>query len=704
MSMDQVFRFGYSTKNIPLPSHKEYKLQLVHSIRKFFDNISWRVHFFKNPSDKEEKETFGFKSIRKVPRHDELAPVQDALYALVKDIKFGRYSDTFQSKLKNDLEDIKNETKVIVKGDKTSNYYKLEKEQYHDLLERNIQKEYKKTDENSVKVPVTAHKEIVDNLDLSERVFATQKRQCFVTLKDHKPNFQNNPSCRLLNPCKPEIGRISKKILERVVSSVKRKTELNQWKNTSEVIEWFKKIKNKEKKSFILFDLVSFYPSITEPLLREALEWAATIANISESEKEIIMKCKNSLLYHKGEPWTKKGDKNFDVTMGSYDGAESCDIVGLFILSKLQHLGLYSVGLYRDDGLAVSTKTARQNELLKKKIGELFGSLNLSITIEANKKVVDFLDITMNLQNGIYKPFLKPNNKPEYVNRLSNHPPEIVNNIPIGINRRLANISANREVFEAAIDPYKEELAKSGYKHQLRFEENSNNNSRSRRQRRRRITWFNPPYSKNVETNVGGKFLRIIDELVPVELKQIMNRNTIKISYRCMPNVKNHIDRHNAKLLNQDTNNNEDQRDSCNCQISKKQDCPLPGRCTSKDVVYKSTVERLDDNSEETYTGLATSFKKRHYSHDSNFKHPEQRTATKLSGHIWNLKDMNIPYNITWDIITRAPSFNPTTKVCRLCLTEIYCIMWCPEGATLNKRDELFNYCKHRWKHLLAKT
>ena len=62
---------------------------------------------------------------------------------------------------------------------------------------------------------------------------------------------------------------------------------------------------------------------------------------------------------------------------------------------------------------------------------------------------------------------------------------------------------------------------------------------------------------------------------------------------------------------------------------------------------------------------------------------------TKLSGHIWSLKDMNVPHTISWDIIARAPSFNPTTKFCRLCLTEIYHIMWSKEGATLNQRDEL---------------
>ena len=262
--MDQVVRFGYSTKNIPIPSHKEFKLQLIHSVRKFFNNICWKLHFIKNPvEDNKKKESFGFKSIEKVPRHDELEPVQEALYDLVENIKFKKYTDPFQEKLKKDLEDFKNEPKVIVKADKTSNFYKIEKEEYQDLLDKSIQKEYKKAAVNDVTVPIEAHKNVVDKLELQKKVFETQKRQCFVTLKDHKPSFRNNPSCRLLNPCKPEIGSISKQIVEKLVSFVKKESGFIQWRNTNDVIDWFRKIDNKNKKSFIQFDIESFYPSIT---------------------------------------------------------------------------------------------------------------------------------------------------------------------------------------------------------------------------------------------------------------------------------------------------------------------------------------------------------------------------------------------------------------------------------------------------------
>ena len=79
--------------------------------------------------------------------------------------------------------------------------------------------------------------------------------------------------------------------------------------------------------------------------------------------------------------------------MGCFDGAECCEIVGLYILSLLQHLNV-NLGLYRDDGLGVTSMTPRQTELAKKEICKMFKQEKLSITIEVNHKVTDFLDLT----------------------------------------------------------------------------------------------------------------------------------------------------------------------------------------------------------------------------------------------------------------------------------------------------------------------
>ena len=75
-------------------------------------------------------------------------------------------------------------------------------------------------------------------------MFVNGKQDCFITLKDHKPNFQNNPTVRLLNPAKNELSRISKTILDKINENLYNSLYLNQWKNTQEVIDWLKGIDN----------------------------------------------------------------------------------------------------------------------------------------------------------------------------------------------------------------------------------------------------------------------------------------------------------------------------------------------------------------------------------------------------------------------------------------------------------------------------
>ena len=121
---------------------------------------------------------------------------------------------------------------------------------------------------------------------------------------------------------------------------------------------------NSKKKSqkFIKFDVANFYPSIHEKLLRDAINWARQFVDISAEDEEIIIEAKNSLLFKDGAPWSKKGDSFFYVGQGSYDGAETCDLIGLFILAELTKIERLNVGIYRDDGLASTLASPRQVE------------------------------------------------------------------------------------------------------------------------------------------------------------------------------------------------------------------------------------------------------------------------------------------------------------------------------------------------------
>ncbi|KAJ8030225.1 hypothetical protein HOLleu_26570 [Holothuria leucospilota] len=112
-------------------------------------------------------------------------------------------------------------------------------------IEQNINKAYKKAPPNTLKQITTADKAIASKLEISDRIDTTGENQAFITLKDHKPNFNNKPTCRLINPSKSEIGKISKQVLERINAKIIQSSAFNQWKNTGEVIDWFNKVHNK---------------------------------------------------------------------------------------------------------------------------------------------------------------------------------------------------------------------------------------------------------------------------------------------------------------------------------------------------------------------------------------------------------------------------------------------------------------------------
>ena len=184
-------------------------------------------------------------------------------------------------------------------------------------------------------------------------MFVNGSSSCFITLKDHKPNFLNTPKVRLLNPAKNEIGRINKSILHRINTSLRNLIKVNQWKDTKEVIEWFKNITNKQKHKFIVFDIKDFYPTITKDLLTKCLNFAEEKVQISDDDKKIIYHSRKSLLFNEEGTWMKK-DGLFDVKMGAYDGAEVCELVGTFLFEKsCEKYDKNSIGLYRDEGLSV---------------------------------------------------------------------------------------------------------------------------------------------------------------------------------------------------------------------------------------------------------------------------------------------------------------------------------------------------------------
>ena len=210
--------------------------------------------------------------------------------------------------------------------------------------------------------------------------------------------------------------------------------------------------------------------------------------------------------------------------------------MGLFLLSELEKMGLnVSLGKFRDDGLAVSYATPRQNEkVYKKSICEVYTKYGLGITVEANKTVVQFLDIELNLETNTFKPFTKPNDVPLYVHKSSNHPKSILKNIP-------------EKIFDSVAPLYQNALDKAGYDYTLKFNPEKSTTKKKSRCRKRNVLWFNPPYNSSVKTPVGKRFLKLVDKHFPKSnpLSKILNRKTIKVSYRTTSNLKQIISSHN---------------------------------------------------------------------------------------------------------------------------------------------------------------
>lgn len=704
LKMESI-NFGYSTKNIPVARPCEYKRKLIEKTEALITRMRWRAFHFLNPEvNSNQINSYGFKSTATAPHIKELQIFEAELTKLIQNVKFKPYTNELQLRLNTDLKEIDRNDRLYIKADKTSNYYKMNSDSYDKLLHDNITKTYKKAPDNCMQKINTKDKQIAKELELDNRIETLAKKQAFITLKDHKPNFSNNPTCRLINPTKSELGKISKGILDKINCTLISNLTPNIWKNTDSVIDWFNQTTNKKEQSFIVFDICDFYPSITEELLGKALQYAESTIDIPETDKTIIKHTKQALLFHKDQLWTKRdSSSNFDVTMGSFDGAETCTLVGIYLLSQLPKELQNRLGLYRDDGLAICNDSPRNIENMKKQICTIFKRNKLKITIEANKKIVNFLDITMDLNRETYMPYTKPNNTIQYVHKQSNHPPSIIKNIPIAINRRLNKISSSKQEFDKASEPYQKALQKSGYSHILEYSSEKEHKQTSTRKRQRNVTWYNPPYSANVQTNIGRQFLRIIDTCFPKPhpLNKIFNRYTLKLSYSTMPNIKNRIEAHNKKINNKPITTENTQM--CNCRNTTE--CPLEQKCLTQNVIYQATVTRQDNKTQDTYIGLCeTKFKTRYYNHKTSFKHINKRNQTELSKHIWSLKERNIGFEIKWKIIKQAKPYSNATKKCNLCLTEKYFIIYKPEMSTLNKRNELASACRHKKQYLLCNT
>ena len=182
-----------------------------------------------------------------------------------------------------------------------------------------------------------------------------------------------------------------------------------------------------------------------------------------------------------------------------------------------------SGGLYRDDGLiVVSNATGPKADRIRKDITELFKSEGLKITVETNTSTTNFLDITLDMDNNRFCPYTKPNNTPRYIHVSSNHQQTIIRQLPKMINKRISDLSSAENGFTNAKKFYEDDHKKNGHNAELTYEKPKDDkkaDTKTPRKRKRKILWFNPPFNRSVQTNIGKRFFALLSKHFAKEIK-----------------------------------------------------------------------------------------------------------------------------------------------------------------------------------------
>ena len=165
--------------------------------------MRWRAYHYLHPRNaSNDKETYGFKSRKAPPTVEEMKAFENRMTELIRGIEFDKLTNDFQKELAKDVKRVREDDQLVVKADKTTNFYRMKPNKYKELLNKNIHKGYQKAEKrHEAKINQEA-KTIADRLELADRIETMARRDAFITLKDHKPNFNNSPTCRL-KICRP---------------------------------------------------------------------------------------------------------------------------------------------------------------------------------------------------------------------------------------------------------------------------------------------------------------------------------------------------------------------------------------------------------------------------------------------------------------------------------------------------------------------
>ena len=200
--------------------------------------MRWKALEYLGKSNNSTKKSYGFKS-RKCPSTvKEMTNFEEDFGLMIKNLEYRDVKNEFSKKLVDDIKLIKNTKEILVDADKSRNIYKVSDENYKKYLVENITKTYKKSNKARVNSINKDTKKLAKKLKITDQMKRMEESEACITVKDHKEDFPQKPSFKLINPSKSELGKASKRILDNINKYIIEHKKINQWKNSASVIEW----------------------------------------------------------------------------------------------------------------------------------------------------------------------------------------------------------------------------------------------------------------------------------------------------------------------------------------------------------------------------------------------------------------------------------------------------------------------------------
>ena len=143
--------------------------------------------------------------------------------------------------------------------------------------------------------------------------------------------------------------------------------------------------------------------------------------------------------------------------------------------------------------------------------------------------------------------------------------------------------------------------------------------------------------------------MRLVNTHFPRHHKcyKLFNRNNIKLSYSCMPDMNNVIRKHNSKIMK---NPAPSTTKTCNCR--RKTDCPMDGNCLSECLIFKASVSTTTNK--DYYGTCEKTFKERYNNHNCSLRNKSREKNIELSKYVWELKEKDFNYFINWNIAMKS--------------------------------------------------